>query len=128
MGNYSIIIDGQRYELTDYTEALEQRIQDEQKKMHADIPISEKRRIQKNFIRDVVRDEGIIDKIASGKADPNFTNRVYCLAVKAYVEPAEQFEADNMRQKLENSGLDKLIELMNSAGNAEKLQKLLTNK
>jgi hypothetical protein len=125
MYTYTIIVDGRSYDLEPYTESLELRVQEDQRKIHSEIGIAEKRRVQKAFIKEVLKDDELVERITSGKEDPNFTNYVYCEIVNAYISPANSYETSKSMEKLKESGLSELTELLKVAGNAEKLMKVV---
>ena len=121
--NYTIIVDGQSYDLEPYSESLEVRIQNDQRTLCGNADIAEKRKLQKAFIKDTLKDEELVKQITSGKADPNLTDRVYCEIVDAYISPRLDYNNEKNARKLNDAGLNELAAVMQSLGNLEALIK-----
>lgn len=121
--NYTIVIDGQSYDLEPFSESLEVRIQNDRRTLRGNADISEKRRVQKAFIKDTLKDEELVEQINSGKADPNLTEQVYSEIVNAYTAPQRNYAASKSIDKLNESGIKELAAVMQSLNNMEALIK-----
>lgn len=121
MFTYTIIVDSQSYDLVPYTESLEIRIQNEQAKLHGNASISDKRKLQKNFIKDTVCDKEFVEKVISGNVDPNVVNYVYCSIVEAYIAPVSAHQNETNKRKLEESGMSEVTEFLKSVNGAKSI-------
>ena len=126
MFDYTIIVDSKSYDLIPYTEKLEVRIQNEQTKLRSNGSITDKRKLQKNFIKDVVCDKEFAENITCGDVDPNVVNYVYCSIVEAYVSPASAYQNEVNKRKLEESGMSEVGNFLNAVNGAEKTLERLT--
>lgn len=126
MFTYTIIVDSRSYDLIPYTEKLEIRIQSEQTKLRVDGPIGDKRKLQKNFIKDTLCDKEFAESIINGDADPNVVNYVYCSIIEAYLSPASAYQNETNKRKLDDSGMSEVTEFLKAVNGAERALQNLT--
>lgn len=120
---YSIEFNGKDYNISDYTVAVALELDKAVKVSNMEGTISDKLRCLYNTITNIMGKEACEELVGPfNSADPNVINILFLKMIHEYEKPFREYKNSENDSVLNDKDVNKLIEILNSLSNLDKLK------
>lgn len=120
---YSFIYNGKNYDLPKYNFSIAEKLEKQENINNNSGKFKDKCKSMYELINELIGKESTEELIGKfNDSDPNIINIIYLEIVKAYNQPVADYNADNIDNKLNDSNIGKITDLLNSLQNIDKLK------